>query len=152
MSAWQHILVVARNNSRANDIAQWLRADGYPVTVVSTFTAARAELSANPALVITEVKLGEFNGLHLAIKAGTQQIPVLVVGESDPFFEKEAQRFGAQYLSIDDLTRERLVAHADSIVHENDPIAHGSIAWLSQPMPAPSTLPAVPVTRRMRLH
>lgn len=155
MSAWQHILVVARNSSRANDIATWLRSDGFPVTVVSTFAAAKVELNAIPALVITELKLGEFNGLHLALRANAAQIPVLVLGESEPFFEREAERLGARFLSLDNLSRERIVSYAEAMAHIDSPesMTGTDIAWIGQSITADSGTPLIPAgTRRMRLH
>ncbi|MGH6802141.1 MAG: hypothetical protein ACREC3_02080 [Methyloceanibacter sp.] len=66
---------------------------------MADFAAAKDVLSTRPELLITELKLGAFNGLHLAIRAGVQGTPAIVVGDPDPVLEAEAKRQQATYLS-----------------------------------------------------
>jgi DNA-binding response OmpR family regulator len=98
----RRVLVVAPSSDVAETIIGWLSAAGYETIRVSDFAGAKAQLDLHPPdLLITELKLGAFNGLHLAIRArvsgaGTRTI---VVGEPDRILEAEAQREGARYLT-----------------------------------------------------
>jgi DNA-binding response OmpR family regulator len=83
-------------------IERWLRRAGFEVDVVATFESARPRLTATgPDALVSAVRLGEFNGLHLAIM-GRDRRPTLVavvVGSSDSVLAKEAERHGATYLT-----------------------------------------------------
>jgi DNA-binding response OmpR family regulator len=72
---------------------------GYEPTVVGDFAGAKAYLEMRPDLLITEIKLGAYNGLHLAIRAGIQQTPAIVVGEMDQVLKADAERQRATYLA-----------------------------------------------------
>ena len=75
-----------------------LRAAGLSDKLVNEFAAAKDALTTRPDLLITELKLGAYNGLHLAIRASVQGTPAIVVGEPDPVLEAEAERQHATYL------------------------------------------------------
>lgn len=95
-------LVVAPSASAAGRIAGWIAAEGYDARVCSSFQEAKAELDAHPPdLLVTELKLGAFNGLHLVIRAKSQwpDTRTLVVGDASHLLEDEARRFGAEYVS-----------------------------------------------------
>lgn len=102
MTPRRRILIVAPSPDVAHTIAEWLSGDEYETVRVGDFAAAKAELDLHaPDLLITELKLGAFNGLHLAIRArvsgaGTRTI---VVGDTDRILEAEAQREGARYMT-----------------------------------------------------
>jgi CheY-like chemotaxis protein len=64
----------------------------------SDFAAAKEILCTGPDLLITDLKLGAYNGLHLAIRSKAQGTPAIVIGEPDPVQETEARRQGARYL------------------------------------------------------
>ena len=65
-----------------------------------------------PGVVITELKLGAYNGLHLAVRANATSIPVVVLGERDAFFEREARQLGTTYIAYDEATREHYMDRA----------------------------------------
>ena len=49
-----------------------LTASGFRVTVASNFQEARVRLGVRPpSLLLTEVRLGDYNGLHLVLRART---------------------------------------------------------------------------------
>ena len=87
------------------DIAAGMRARltdaGMRVTLVDTFAAARERLQLMPDLLISEVRLGAYNGLHLAMRAKASAIPAIILGETDPVAEREAQNLGATYVRTD---------------------------------------------------
>jgi hypothetical protein len=80
-------------------LAPSLVAAGYEPTVVSDFTGAKAYLDQRPDLLITELKLGAYNGLHLAIRASITRTPTIVIGDPDPVLKADAERQHATYLT-----------------------------------------------------
>jgi DNA-binding response OmpR family regulator len=110
-----HVVIVAQNPALATALLSWLGTAGYELAIVTTFAAAKALLETEPALVIAEVKLGEYNGLHLALKARAAGIPAIVIGPQDSVLQKDATDLGASYLTsvlrrrrVLDLVAERL--------------------------------------------
>jgi DNA-binding response OmpR family regulator len=94
-----HVVIVAQNPAVATALLSWLGSAGYELAIVTTFAAAKALLDTEPALVISEVKLGEYNGLHLALKARAAGIPAIIIGPSDPVLRRDADELGATYLT-----------------------------------------------------
>jgi hypothetical protein len=80
-------------------LAPTLRSAGLEPDVVGDFASARELLGTHPELLITELKLGAFNGLHLAIRAGAQGTPTIIIGDPDPVLEAEAKRQHARYVT-----------------------------------------------------
>jgi hypothetical protein len=83
----------------AQSLESSLTSAGYQATVVADFARARILLDARPDLLITELKLGTYNGLHLAIRALDAQTPTIVIGDADPVLEAEAERQRAKYVT-----------------------------------------------------
>lgn len=117
MARRHHVVIVAQNPALATALLSWLGSAGYELAIVTTFAAAKALLETEPALVIAEVKLGEYNGLHLALKARAAGIPAIVIGPRDPVLRKDAEELGASYVTsvlrrrqMLDLVAERLGA------------------------------------------
>jgi DNA-binding NtrC family response regulator len=97
MNLGQRVLVVAPSARSSRSLAQFVRRAGYRPTVVTTFKAAKSLLASRPDLLVTELKLGEYNGLHLALRSRTLGVPAIVV--ADKTFEHEAEQVGAVWLS-----------------------------------------------------
>ena len=98
MSTRRHILVVSQNPRTANTLIAWLSPAGYELSIVHTFAAAKIHLKSAPDLLVTDLKLQEFNGLHLALRAHAGGIPSIVLGPDDPVLAKDAFELGATYL------------------------------------------------------
>ena len=63
-------------------------------------------LESSPDLLISEVRLGEYNGLHLALRAQVRGIRAIVIGVRDRVIQQDAAMLGATYLEDDgDTTR-----------------------------------------------
>jgi hypothetical protein len=92
------VLLVAPSPSFAAAAIPWLAEAGFRVTVVGSFEAARPHLTDRLSLLISEVRLGNYNGLHLGIRAKARGIPAIVVGDHDPVLEREAEGLGIRYL------------------------------------------------------
>jgi ActR/RegA family two-component response regulator len=103
------VLLVAPDGGIVRGLAPSLRAAGYVPKVVVDFASAKEALAARPDLLITELKLGAYNGLHLAIRAAVQGTPTIVVGDPDAVLESEARRQHATYLATP-VTPERVLA------------------------------------------
>jgi CheY-like chemotaxis protein len=76
---------------------------GYEVTAVSTFEEAKRRLSAPQplALLIADIRLGPYNGLHLALRARSlhANICIIITDRShDAALEREARSVGAVYI------------------------------------------------------
>jgi DNA-binding response OmpR family regulator len=95
------VLLVACTADVAADVRARLTEAGMRLSLVDTFAAAREHLQSLPSLLISEVRLGEYNGLHLAMRARASGIPAIILGETDPVTEREAHKLGAAYVRTD---------------------------------------------------
>jgi DNA-binding response OmpR family regulator len=103
MTQGRKILVVAQSTSLASRLLTWLGDAQHEVVVANTFGAAKHHLATHPDLLIAEVKLGEYNGLHLALRGRALGIPAIVLGAADEAFSRQAEQLGAEYASTEDL-------------------------------------------------
>ena len=78
-----------------------LRAAGYFVTGVSSYEEGRQELATMPDLLITDVRLGVYNGLQLLMR-GRMVNPrlqaIVVTGYADHIVRREAVYLQAEHL------------------------------------------------------
>ena len=93
-----HVLLVAPTTRIAAVVRAGLIEAGVRLTLVTSFRAARQALDSHPDLLISEVRLGEFNGLHLALRAHSRGIRSIVIGAMDSVTQREAAALGADYL------------------------------------------------------
>jgi DNA-binding response OmpR family regulator len=98
MTLPQRVLVVAPSRPLARELAATLKSAGYAPIVVSDFVVAKTLLEARPDYLIAELKLGAYNGLHLAIRAAGQGTPAIIIGDADPVLQAEAERYKAAFL------------------------------------------------------
>jgi len=99
MTLRRRVLVVAPIGTETRKLGPSLRAAGFDLSIYEDFAGGKGALRSRPELLITELKLGAFNGLHLAIRANDQRTPTIVVGDPDPVLEIEATRQHAAYLT-----------------------------------------------------
>jgi len=99
MSYARTALLVSPTTELSNTLAKSIRGAGYHLTVVQTFADAKVVLNHHPDVLITELKLADYNGLHLAVRGQTMGIPSIVVAEKD--FEHEVEQLGAVWVSPD---------------------------------------------------
>ncbi len=93
------ILLVSPAGGLSSTLAAPLSAAGYETVLAADFRSARIALNQRPDLVIADVKLGAYNGLHLAIRAAATLTPAMVIGDSDPVLEADAARQQAVYVT-----------------------------------------------------
>jgi two-component system, response regulator RegA len=108
----KQVLVVDDDRAVLGLIQKWLTTAGYSVVACDRFETARQHLSAaTPDVLLTDVRLGEFNGLQLVILAkeqGPDTIALVMSAFNDPALWREAVQCGASYLSKP-FTREQLL-------------------------------------------
>ena len=94
-------LVVEPSAPDAIWIALVLSGLGFRVTASDTFQGARAQLTTPVALLATELRLGEYNGLHLVLRGKSlhPQLAAIVTSHiDDPVLYDEAERLGATFV------------------------------------------------------
>ena len=101
MSTGGNILIVEDDKSTLEGWVELLRAAGYGVTGVSSYEEGRQELGTMPDLLITDVRLGAYNGLQLVMR-GRMVNPrlqaIVVTGYADQIVRREAVHLLAEHL------------------------------------------------------
>jgi DNA-binding response OmpR family regulator len=96
------VLVVTANPEIAEIVVHVLSSIGCDAVLVPDFAGARQVIDENPPdLLVSEIRLGAFNGLHLAVRIRSrhERTPVILIGPRDTVLESEAARLSAQYLN-----------------------------------------------------
>jgi CheY-like chemotaxis protein len=96
------ILVLDDDDSALAGIVELLRDAGYLVTGVTTYDAAKRLLALDLYdLLITDIRLRGFNGLHL-VRQSHRDRPemgiIIISGYDEPMIEVEAGRYGAEFV------------------------------------------------------
>ena len=96
------LLIVDDDLAVLTSLSRYLADHGFRVVSSSVFEEAKQHISTvRPDTVITDVRLGAFNGLQLAMLARDVRPDARVVvfsGFDDPVLKEEARRIGAVYL------------------------------------------------------
>jgi len=96
-----NILIVEDDKSTLSGWVELLRGAGYGVIGVSTYEEGRQELATLPDLLITDVRLGVYNGLQLLMR-GRMVNPrlqaIVVTGYADQIVRREAVHLLAEHL------------------------------------------------------
>ena len=99
--AGRNILIVEDDQSTLIGWVELLRAAGYFVRGVSSYEEGRQELAAMPDLLITDVRLGVYNGLQLLMR-GRMVNPrlqaIVITGYADQIVRREAVYLQAEHL------------------------------------------------------
>jgi DNA-binding response OmpR family regulator len=93
------ILIVDDDEPTRVGLAMLLEDAGYATITAGTVPAAIRLLNeAHPDLLIVDIRLDEYNGLHL-VAVRPEPIPAVVLtGFADPAIEADARRLGAEFL------------------------------------------------------
>ena len=93
------ILVVDDEDGMRRFLFTILTRAGYDVvTAESVQGGSRTLEEAPPDLLITDVRLGDFNGLQLLAMHPLSIPAIVVTGFPDPVLERQARQFGATFL------------------------------------------------------
>jgi len=94
------VLVLEDDEHALSGIVELLRDAGHNVTGAATYDAAKRLLAVSPFdLLVSDVRLRSFNGLHLVMQTRTDhpEIGVIIItGYDDPLIDMEAHRYHAQ--------------------------------------------------------
>ena len=120
-------LVVEPNAANRLRTVTALASAGFHVTATEAFEAARQWIATSPpAVLVTALKLGEYNGLHLVLRARATSPRTVVLVLSDDGgadFKREAQHAGATFL-VDPVTPSELVAALFRTIYRRDETVH----------------------------
>jgi len=96
------ILVLDDDEHALSGIVELLRDAGHHVTGAATYDAAKRLLVVSPFdLLITDVRLRSFNGLHLVMQSRAdhpEMAVIIITGYDDPLIELEAHRYRAELI------------------------------------------------------
>src|SRR5205085_5812577 len=144
-------LVVAATPGLAAHVCAWLIPAGWLVSTADSYAVAKSRLELGADLLVTELELGDYNGLQLALRAQNSGVPAVVVGLQDSVLEREAEQLGSVFLRKSDLDEHRLLVAIDA-----------GLAAGRTPLPAicqtvefarrPCAVKSSPATRRMPLN
>jgi DNA-binding response OmpR family regulator len=92
-------LVVEPDSAKRLRIVSTLTSAGFQVTATDTFEIARRRIvDSPPSVLITALKLSEYNGLHLVLRAraaAPRTATLVTSDEAGRAFQKDAQQTGA---------------------------------------------------------
>ena len=94
-------LVVEPSLAEALSLHSVLSDLGFQVSVSVNFNDAKARLGPSMALLVTELRLNEYNGLHLVFRAKSvrrEMAAIIRTQISDPLLQLEAERMGATFV------------------------------------------------------
>ena len=95
-------VLVVDNSLARSEIVDSLTTGGYSVRSAATFERATSILASTPPhVLVTEVRLGAFNGLHLIIRSRVHRantVAIVHTAYPDPVMEAEAHLLNAAYL------------------------------------------------------
>ena len=112
------VLVVCVEDASAATRLEALTRAGFAVLPVRSFLDARRVLAEiEPQAIVTDVHLGDYNGLHLVAIAQVEhpRTTCLVVGPRDAALQSESYHLGARYL-VEPVPADRLVAVLSELV------------------------------------
>jgi len=133
MPVQRSVLVVDPDPSDLSSTVLLLQAAGYRVTATPAFDEAK-QLLANesPDVLITGLRLGPYNGLHLVLRSRADHpamAAIVTSGYHDPVLEAEAQRQHAGFL-LKPVAESDLLAAIDASLSDPavNPLSDPSIA------------------------
>lgn len=96
------ILVVDDSDGIRLMLTALLESAGYSVITAGTYQHAKDEADfAEPDLLILDVRLGDYNGLQIAVRERSRRRPrplIVMSGHDDPVLVAEAKRLGAEFV------------------------------------------------------
>jgi DNA-binding NtrC family response regulator len=94
------VLMVDDDTAYLSGCATILRADGHDVVTCSDFNEGRRQLAEDHFdALITDVRLGAYNGLHLIALAPPSMIKIALSAFADPVICRDAEQAGARFVA-----------------------------------------------------
>lgn len=117
------VLIVASAHSDIDIVREALHPADFDVTFTQSFSEAKALLAGRlPDLLVTSLRLGEYNGLHLVLrgKAVHPAMTAIVLSRaSDAALEADAERLGATFVIYPE-SRKELAAAIERTMYRRD--------------------------------
>jgi DNA-binding NtrC family response regulator len=95
------VLIVEDDRASLDGLVALMAGAGYRVTGAPSFEEGRRALAALPDVLVTDVRLGAYNGLQLIIRGralNPRLHAIVVTGHSDVVVRREAERLDAIHL------------------------------------------------------
>jgi DNA-binding response OmpR family regulator len=112
------LLVVDDDPQMLSLSKRYLAGTGYDILTAADFRDARMQIQLfEPAIIVADVRLGEYNGVQLALlalEAREDAGVVLMSGHADVVLQQEARQSGWQYLTKPFSKRDLLLSIAQS--------------------------------------
>lgn len=124
----QRVLVANGNPDVRQAFTELLTLAGYHTIAVATFEEARHVLDqAPPSLLIADLRLGAFNGLHLVLRGradSPDMAAIVTIDQQDQALKSEARRLGAQCVIIPVTSKAFLKVVADLLEPRTVAVVH----------------------------
>jgi len=125
------VLLVEDDASVQETLRRWLAESGRAVVACRTFHEAKAYLTFNtPDLLITDIRLQEYNGLQLVVHMGGKRPDascLVITGHDDPVLRKDAELLHARYL-VKPIKRSDFLAEIEYLAEADDRSNAGDFA------------------------
>ncbi|MEO5739995.1 MAG: response regulator [Vicinamibacterales bacterium] len=132
MASPRSVVVVDGNGPDRTNTVTLLEAAGYRVRSARSFDEAKTLLAAEPPdILITDLRLGQYNGLHLVLRSRSDhpEMAALVTSRvADPVLEAEAHRQRAQFILVPLTGTQLLQAVASSLGAAGKPLTKTPIS------------------------
>jgi DNA-binding response OmpR family regulator len=124
----QKVLVVDADPQSVHETGAVLRSQGYEPIEATSFEAARALwVSEHPPILIADVRLGQFNGLQLLLRARADRPDVAVLitcAAPDKVLEEETRRFGGMF-AVKPLSAETIATTLQALLSRQKQLPNG---------------------------
>lgn len=152
MASPRSVVVVDGNGPDRTNTVTLLEAAGYRVRAARSFDEAKTLLAAErPDILITELRLGQYNGLHLVLRTRTDypEMAALVTSRvSDPVLEAEALRNHAQFV-LSPLTATQLLQAVTASLTDSARQASAVTSSSGSPATGTNAIPKAPASQEL---
>ena len=94
-----HLLIVDDDRSTVEGLTELLEDAGFECDGAASFEAAMAAMRTSPPdVLVTDIRLDEYNGLQLVLNRPPGTYAIVMSAFPDPVLELEAVRMGASYI------------------------------------------------------
>jgi len=109
MRSAMHLLIVDDDRETLDGLTELLEDAGFECDGATSFEAAIAAMRASPPdVLVTDIRLQGFNGLHLVLRRPAGTYAIVMSAFPDPVLHTEAHRLGAPFLGKPVQTRQLL--------------------------------------------
>jgi len=139
------VLIVEDDKAARDGLVRLIAGRGHEVSAAATFEDGRRLLKTHrPDVLITDVRLGAFNGLQLLLSDQSHVQAIVLTAFQDPVLEAEARNLGARFL-LKPVVPAMLLDLVDELVDsalDRPPVDHERPIRRWQRKPVPGGIPA----------